>query len=182
MNQPATVRVIQASRNLCGDCCGCLGSERSMTTDSITQSSARHVRHHEVYMIVDHSEIDDLADVRVHQLRCRFRLTLEPLAHLVLARQMRMQHLDHHWRVERDIQGVINAGHAAFADAMHDRVASARNLAQRRHRWIRRRLPAIVGLRHPDTTAYATRRLAAIPASTISAEHRQPPNCMRTKS
>src|SRR5204863_1351509 len=57
MYEPAAVRVIQASRDLCGDGCGCLGSERSMTTDSITQSSARHVRHHEVYMIVDHSEI-----------------------------------------------------------------------------------------------------------------------------
>jgi len=40
-----------------------------MPTDAVAQRAASQVGHYEEDVIVDHSEIDDLADVGVHQLR-----------------------------------------------------------------------------------------------------------------
>src|SRR6185369_5129818 len=100
----------------------------------------------------------------------------------MLASEVRVQNLDHDGRVEGDVERVINARHSAFTDAVHDGVTAAGHLSKRGDRWIRGRLAAIGALGHADPATHATSCLAAIPAAAISAEHPQPPNCMRTKS
>ena len=153
-----------------------------MASDAVTQRPTSQIWHHQENVIIDHSKIDDLADVRVHQLRRGLCFPLEALAHLVLARQVRMKNLYDDWGVEDDVKRVIHARHAALTDAVHDGVSPACHLAQRRYRRVRWRLSPVRAVGHDDPAAYAARRFSPVPAPAVGAEHRQAPNCMRTKS
>src|SRR5688500_845262 len=135
--------IVESGRDLGGYCRRRLRRERAVATDSIAQGSAREIRHDEEDVIVYHSEVDDLATVRVHQLRRRCRLATESLTHLVLARQVRVKHFDHDRRVETHIEGVVDARHATLTHAMHDRVTTAGDLTECCHRWIWRSLSLI---------------------------------------
>src|SRR5437773_2656522 len=96
VHQSASVGVIESRRDLGRDAGGSFRRKRAMPANAITQRAARQVWHHQENVVLNHSEIDDLADVRVHQLRRGFRFPLEPLPHLVLAREVRMKNLDYH--------------------------------------------------------------------------------------
>src|SRR6266496_5818058 len=91
VHQSTSVGVIESRSDLRSDAGGSFRRKRAMPANAITQCAARQVRHHQENVILNHSEIDDLADVRVHQLRRGFRFALEPLPHLVLAREVRMK-------------------------------------------------------------------------------------------
>ena len=78
------------------------------------------------------AEVEDRADVRVHELRRRLRLAAEALAHLGVAREMRVQHLDRRRaRSSGIVLGAVHVRHAAAAEPPEDAIAAARRAAQR---------------------------------------------------
>src|SRR6185295_11162340 len=88
------------------------------------------IRHHQENLIADNSKIGDGANVRMNQLCSRFSFTTKALSHVRISGEMRMHDLDDYGTVERDVEGVIDVRHSAFAHPVHDAVASSGDVAQ----------------------------------------------------
>src|SRR5690606_26711597 len=69
-------------------------------------------------------EIEDPHDVLVHDAIRRASLADEAFALPCIASEVRLQHLDRHFGIERHVMGGVHRGHPAFAESLEDAVAS----------------------------------------------------------
>ena len=121
--------------------------------------------------------------MRMHELRRRFRFAPKTLGDLGVARQVRMQNLDHDAPRELRLLGDVDLGHSAAAEAMQHAIAVSRGAAQARQLFVR-------AARTERARARATDRCTErTPPTTRGSRFRtgdktlgQPPNCMWTKS
>src|SRR5678816_3636199 len=95
---------------------------------------------------------------------------------------MSVHHLEYDGTIERNVQRIVDVGHATFANAMHDAVAAAGNVAKRSDRRIRR-LCALARQHWQQLAAAKTARSGRpVPGAAIRTEHFYPPNSIRTKT
>src|SRR5579862_8299096 len=121
--------------------------------------------------------------MRVHQMRRRFGLAPKALAHLGFAREMRMQHLDDERAAKLHMLGVIDMGHTARAQSMHDAIAIPGQAPERADLGIRRLRRASGDLGQRRRATRALNGDSAVPRAAVRAKQSAyPPNCNRTKS
>ena len=127
--------------------------------------------------------VDDRADVRMHELARRLRLAPEALAHLRVAREVRVQHLDHERPLEQ-----LRARRSRRSPCRRCRGGGSRDsgcplarrsaLSSSSGRSTRR----VRDLGELGRASRAARRAARDSRCRSRDRTRQAPNCMRTKS
>src|SRR5690606_8923479 len=85
--------------------------------------------HRDVEGLLGLTEVEDADRVRVVQSAGGLRLALEPRHGPLIGEQRRVQHLEHHRLVERELAGPVDLAHPAFADLLLHAVLARDRLA-----------------------------------------------------
>src|SRR6185436_5591967 len=120
--------------------------------DHALEVAARHELHRQEQSAAALADVVDLDDVAVAQPARRLRLAQEALAQVVLARELRRQHLDRDATLQHRIAGLVDGAHRAGAEEpQHLVFPDARR-----------------GLVHPEAGILSGARSAIVRASTVS--------------
>ena len=138
---------LSASADSRHDPAGLLHRELAPPPDPAGHRLPVHVAHDEVDQAVAFADGMDRNDVGMAQLGRGLRLAGEPLADVLLERQLRRQHLDRDPALEPLVPGAIHHAHAAPPDLALDGVG----VAQGRGEPGRQRLVSRGGHRRPET-------------------------------
>src|SRR6185437_12347599 len=122
------------------------------------------------------------ADVWMHEPRSRLRFAPKALGDFGVARQVRVKHLDDDLSGELHLLGHEHVRHAAAAQSPEHAISIARGAAKTRDLVIRALERNSIELGQGLAAAQANGLRRPVPRSALRTEHRQPPNCMRTKS
>ncbi len=169
-----SVCVVERRRDLRGHLGDADRGNRALAREQVGQPTAAHERHDQIDHLAHLAIVERHADERVHQPRRRFRLAAEALAHLLVAREMRVHDLEHERAAQRFLLHQVDVGHAARADAPQHTVAVPRGLPQRRDQRV-----GDVGTRRDvgqrRRAAHARGAGAAVPGAAFRTEHATAP-------
>ena len=102
------------------------GGDRTLLHEHIRQRPAREIRHHDEDRFRRLGVVDDRADVRVYELARRLGFAAESLPHFRVAREVRVQDLDHERSLEQLMLGVVDVRHAAAAQPPNHAIPAPR--------------------------------------------------------
>src|SRR5690606_18705631 len=126
--------------------------------------------HNDVHSLWRRTEVQDTADVRMHQPRSSLRLTTEALPHFVFLRQVRMQHLQRQRTTQLMVNGVVHIRHSAATYTPDNTIAVARHPPEVREFLVRLLSRSIGQLRQHGVAPRTTHRTRAAPGSTLRTE------------
>ena len=171
MHDAMPMRVIQPHHDLRDDGRAFVGWHGAMAREAVGQRATAQERHHHERAVPRDAGVQDRAHVGMTEPARRLGLAAKSLAHLRIARQVCVEHLDHHATPQHRVRGLVHVRHAATRDAPHDREASPRRAAQGRDLRIGdiHRRSGDVG--QHLAAAHAVRCRRSVPGAAVWAEH-----------
>ena len=117
MHDPGRVRVCDPGEELHDERCADLRRERPMVLEDLPQRRPADELDDEILLrLVLRRDVEHLHDVRVPQLRDRFRLDGEAVRDLAALAKVRMEHLDRDIAEQALVVRAIDRGHPAMPE------------------------------------------------------------------
>ncbi len=124
MDDPLLVRVIERPRQLDADLDDVPRRHRLRSLQRFGERLAFDELHRDVRMALVFADVEYRHDVGMRKHACAFRFAQEPPVILAVEAQLRLEQLDRQRTVDLGIEGLVHAGHRAFADDFANLVAS----------------------------------------------------------